>query len=88
MIVAENKEELDKIIKNLERWTDKNLMEVHVEKTKIAVFRNGRKKKEESWNHKGSELEVEKGVIHLGFWFSTTTQYSTHVKKAAGKRND
>ena len=56
VIVAECKEELDKMIRNLERWTDKNLMEVNVEKTKIVVFRNGGSKKEERWNYKNAEL--------------------------------
>ena len=44
-IVAENKEELDKMIRNLEIWTDKNLMEVNVEITKIVVLGNGGRRK-------------------------------------------
>ena len=85
VIVAENKEELDKMIRNLERWTDKNLMEVNVEKTKIVVFGNGGRRKKERWNYKDRELEVVSEFNYLGFWFTATNQYNTHIIKAAGK---
>ena len=52
VIVVESKEELDKMIKNLERWLDKNLIEANVEKTKIAVLRDRGKRKEKVGNIK------------------------------------
>ena len=60
-------------------------MEVNVEKIKIMIFRNGGRRKSESWRYKGENIEVVREFKYLCFWFITKNQYSTNIKKAAGK---
>lgn len=85
VLVAENGEDLNRMLKSLQKWTDKNKMEVNISKSKIMIFRNGGKRKAENWKYKEEELEVVGEFNYLGFWFSTRNRYSLHVNKAAGK---
>ncbi|XP_028982071.1 uncharacterized protein LOC114841315 [Diachasma alloeum] len=84
-IVAEEGSELKRMLKTLEKWADGNEMEVSVEKTKIMVFRNGGRRRKESWEYKGKKLEVVNEFKYLGFWFTTKNTYSRHAKKLTGK---
>ena len=87
-LVAEDGRELTSMLKTLERWSHRNQMEVNVEKTKIMVFRNGGRRKSERWRYKGENIEVVREFKYLGFWFTTKSQYSVNIKKAAGKHNN
>lgn len=85
VLVAECGEELDKMLKTLEKWSTENLMEVNVGKTKILIFNNGGPKRQEKWVYKGETIEIVNEFKYLGFWFTTKNQYNTHARKCAGK---
>ncbi|XP_015122683.1 uncharacterized protein LOC107045068 [Diachasma alloeum] len=84
-VVAEEGAELGKMLRTLERWADENWMEVSVEKTKIMIFRKGRRKSAESWKYKGKEVEIVKEFKYLGFWFTTRNTFEKQSRKLAGK---
>lgn len=74
------------MLKPLERYVDKNKMEVNAEKSKIVIFKKaGRVKKEDMWKFKGKEIEIVDKYKYLGFWFSTSNTYSKHLKTQGNK---
>ena len=84
-LVAEDERELTSMLKTLKRLTDQNQMDVNLEKTKIMIFRNGGRRKSDSWKYKGENIEVVREFKYVDFWFTTQNQYSTNIKKAARK---
>ncbi|XP_051173701.1 uncharacterized protein LOC127289664 [Leptopilina boulardi] len=57
-LIAEDGKALREMMIILEKWTDRNLMEVDTKKTKIMVFRRGGRRKKEKWTYKKEEIEV------------------------------
>ncbi|XP_053596255.1 uncharacterized protein LOC128668113 [Microplitis demolitor] len=85
-LVADTEEELRGMLKELERYTEENKMEVNVEKTKILICRNGgRKKKGKKWMYKGSEVEEVKEFKYLGYHFTTRNSAGKQKKELAQK---
>lgn len=55
-------------------------------KTKVMIFRNGGKiKNEEKWNLKGEEVKIVNNFKYLGYWFTSKNSIWMHGKKTAGK---
>ncbi|XP_034935878.1 uncharacterized protein [Chelonus insularis] len=85
-IVAESGEELTKMLKSLEKYVDKNRLEVNVRKTKIMVFKNGgRSKDNEKWYFKENTIEVVKEFKYLGYWFTAANKATVHMERMASK---
>lgn len=85
-VVAENARELGKMLKSLEKYVKKNGLTVNTDKTKIIVFRNGgKRKKNESWNFNGIDLEVMKEFRYLGYWFTVGNSMEKQILTMACK---
>lgn len=59
-------------------------MAVNGRKTKLMLFRNGRRR-EEKWWYRGEEIEVVNEYKYLGYWFTTKNTYSLHIRKMTNK---
>lgn len=85
-ILAEEADELKKMLKILEKYVEKTKMEVNVKKTKIMVFRRGdKRKKDEGWKFKDEIIEVVNEFKYLGFLLSTNNTLKKHLNMVAGK---
>lgn len=70
-LTAASAEELQSMLKNLEKFYDMNKMIADTDDTKIMVFENsGRTKRRKKWIFTSESLEVLKNYKYLGFWFS------------------
>lgn len=57
--VADMREGLQSMLRDIERYSKRNEMLMNKGKTKIMVFQNGgRRKREDKWVYKGKELEI------------------------------
>lgn len=85
--IAENEEDLKKMLKELEKYVKENKMKVNVKKTKILVCRNGGriKKGKREWRYEGKEVEEVKDFKYLGFWFTTRNGLGKQRKEMAKK---
>ena len=71
-IVADEAEDLQLMLDELEKMNRKNRMVVNRNKTKIMVFRNGGKfNKREKIKYKGEEVQIVNEFKYLGFWFTS-----------------
>lgn len=85
-LVAENPEDLQRMLRALEKYADRNRLVVSEAKTKIMVFRNGGKRLEqEAWKYKGHSIEVVSEFKYLGYWFSTKGIAARHLREMTGK---
>lgn len=73
------------MVKTLEKWVERNKMEVNVDKTKIMIFRNGGKIKKNKWIYKGEEIEIVNEFKYLGYWFTTRNCEGRQAKWMAAK---
>ena len=64
-------EDLKRMLKIMEKFVRKVKMEINVDKTKIMIFQNGGRRKEEKWEFCKREVEVVNQFKYLGYWFST-----------------
>ncbi|XP_043477868.1 uncharacterized protein LOC122508520 [Leptopilina heterotoma] len=85
VLLAEDGQELERMLKTLERWSDENQLEVNTDKTKILVFSNGGRRSKKEWKYKEVQLEIVQKFKYLGFWFTTKNSYKAHINKAIGK---
>ena len=84
--IADSKEGIQSMVGDLEKFCEKNKMEVNAKKTKIMIFRNGGKlKKGEKVKFNNEELEIVKEYKYLGIWLAQANSYNNHIKKTARK---
>lgn len=73
-IVAESASELQKMLKSLQTFTEKNKLKVNTKKTKVMVFKNGGKSsKGEKWTFEGEDIEVVNQFKYLGYTLMSKT---------------
>lgn len=85
-VVAESASELEKVLRTLERYMEKNKLIINTQKSKVMIFRNGGKSgKGEEWKLNGEKVEVEKEFRYLGYTFTTKNGTERHVECMAGK---
>lgn len=77
---------LQKLIRKLEQFCEKWNLKVNVKKTKITVFKNGAKlKNEEKWVYKSEKLEVMNTFNYLGVRFSFNSKWRQHLIASSQK---
>jgi len=89
VILAEKEEELEAMIRRLERYLEGKGLELNAEKSKIVRFRRaGGRMRERVWKWKGKRIEVVKEFKYLGYVVSRNGRQEAHirdrVKKAGG----
>jgi len=89
VILADREEELEAMIRRLERYMEGKDLELNVEKTKIVGFRKaGGRMRERVWKWKGKRIEVVNEFKYLGYVVSRNGKQEAHirdrVKKAGG----
>lgn len=87
LIMADNPEGLSEMIKELEKYVDKDKLKVNAKKTKIMIFRNGGRNERKKWYYKGEKLEVVNSFKYLGYTFTTKNSHSKHMEIMKNKAN-
>lgn len=81
VILAEDREVLQKMIKNLENYCIQWNMVVNLAKSKIMVFRNGgRLSTNEKWIYHNQEIEIVNEYIYLGVTLTPKMTFTKHVE--------
>lgn len=88
VIVAITKEEMESLIKRMEKYLSKKEMTLSTQKSKIVRFSKsrGREPKEE-WYWKGERLEKVKTFKYLGYTFQKNGNHDCHIKELRKKAN-
>ncbi|XP_075157635.1 uncharacterized protein LOC142230902 [Haematobia irritans] len=82
VLLADEKETLQDMIYNLERYCKQWNMLVNLEKSKIMIFRNGgRVTKEEKWTYLNQNIEIVNEFCYLGVIFTPKMSFTKHVEK-------
>ena len=84
VLLADETEDLRSMLTRLEKYVDRNKLTVNIKKTKILIFKKGRRNKVEK-KFKSMELERVKEYKYLGVWFSTGNTFEKHIKIMSGK---
>ncbi|CAD6236615.1 GSCOCG00012472001-RA-CDS [Cotesia congregata] len=85
-IIVESAPELQKMLRSLQIFTERNKLKVNTKKTKVMVFRNGGKgSKDEKWTFKGENIEVVNQFKYLGYTFTSKHSTRRHVEEMVGK---
>lgn len=85
-LLARNRAEMKEIIMRFERYVDRKKLEVNVQKSKIMVFKKGRrKKKKEDLFWKGEIIEEVEEFKYLGFTFKRNGRHDKHVAEVFQK---
>lgn len=72
----------------LEKYNDKNKLELNVEKTKVLIFHKGRlRDKMYQFNYKQKQIEIVKNFNYLGIKFSSSGAISTMAKDIVDRSN-
>ena len=69
ILLADDQQSLKDSIKNLENFTTKNKMTLSLTKSKIVIFKKGRRELDRRWKWKEEEMEVVDGYKYLGVYF-------------------
>ena len=69
VIIAETKEEMERLIKYLNKYFQDKELEVNAEKSKIMVFCKGKSRMKGEWKWKGKEIEEVIEFKYLGYTF-------------------
>lgn len=86
VILADTKEGLQDMLRELEKYCRRNELVVNTKKTKVMVWKNkGKRSKEEKWYYGGEELEIVKEYKYLGFWVTSTNSLGLHLRKMGSK---
>lgn len=82
VLLAEDIEVLQKMIKKLENYCELWSLEVNLTKSKIMVYRNGGKtSKNEKWYFKEEEIEIVNEYNYLGMILTPKMVFTKHVQK-------
>lgn len=88
VIVAKNENEMEGMIRNMERYVKRKKLEVNVEKTKMMVFRKGKgRSREKEWKWEGEKIEKVKEFKYLGYMLNERNNSRSHVKEVVRKAN-
>ena len=70
VVMAEREEEIESMIRRMEKYMEKKRLEVNVEKTKVIRFRKGGgRERVMEWRWKGRRVEEVKEFKYLGYVF-------------------
>ncbi|XP_024883228.1 uncharacterized protein LOC112461981 [Temnothorax curvispinosus] len=84
--VAEDEEEMKRMLKRLERYLDRKKLRVNVGKTKVMRFRKGGgKMKKVKWSWKEEEIEEVKEFCYLGYTFQKNGEQDAHINERVRK---
>ena len=87
VLLAETPEGLQKIFNSLSKYTHKWDLTLNTNKTKVVVFRNGGKLRDnEKWYYNGCQLESVNEFNYLGILFFYNSKFSRTQKRAAEQR--
>lgn len=92
VLLADDREVLQRMIDKLECYCDNWNMVVNTEKSKILVFKaGGRQAGADQWSFKGNQIEVVKKYCYLGVIFTQQLSFKEHIldreKKAKNNLN-
>ncbi|KAL1447284.1 hypothetical protein WDU94_007617, partial [Cyamophila willieti] len=86
VVLSHSKIDLQKKMKAIEEYCERNKLEVNAEKTKVVVFRkSGKLSAQDKFYHMGAEIEVAKTFTYLGVVFSSSGLYRIHMQQALSK---
>ncbi|CAD6234564.1 GSCOCG00001987001-RA-CDS [Cotesia congregata] len=85
--IADTPEGLKEMLKEIEKYADKNRLKVNAKKTKIMVFKNGGRAVKNEWCYKGEKLEVVNNFKYLGYTFTTKNTHNKHMREMKNKAN-
>ena len=88
-MVAKREEELDLLMRRLEKCFDRKRLTLNAEKSKVMVFKKGgggggRERKWE-WKWKGKQIETVKEFVYLGVRFQSSGKWVKHVREGVKK---
>lgn len=88
VLLAKSGPELKQMMLRLEKYTDKRDLVLNPQKTKVMVFKKGRRKKEEdteTWDWKGEKIEAVRDFKYLGYVFQRNNGREEHMSDVAKK---
>ena len=82
VLLAKSEWEMKEMIKRFEKYIKKKKMILNVEKSKIVVFKKGRRgKNKEEWIWDGAKIEETSEFKYLGFTFIKNGHLMGHIKE-------
>lgn len=74
MVVAKREEELELLMRKLEKYLDRKMLTLNAEKSKVMVFKKGRGGRERKWEWKwkGKQIETFREFVYLGVRFQSS----------------
>ena len=86
VLLAGKEEEMESMIRRLERYLDGKNLEVNVDKTKVVRFRKGGgRDRKVDWKRKGKEMEEVKEFKYLGYVFKKSGGQEAHIQDRVKK---
>ena len=86
VVMAEREEEMESMIRRMEKYMEKKRLEVNVEKTQIIRFRKGGgRARVMEWRWKGRRIEEVKEFKYLGYVFKKNGRKKAHVRDRVKK---
>ena len=79
-IIAKTKEEIERMIKYLNKYFKDKEREVNSEKTKTMVFSKGKSRKKGEWKWKDQEIERVREFKYLGYTFKYNNKNDAHIQ--------
>ena len=86
-LIANDSDDLQRALNNLERYCDKNSLVVNIAKSKLVIFHKGRLPKSEIF-YKQPQLERVNEFTYLGITLSSQMSFSSHLKSLVMKANE
>ncbi|KAH0813872.1 hypothetical protein GEV33_008919 [Tenebrio molitor] len=88
VIVEKSEREMKEMMRNLEKYVRKKKLGVNVEKTKMMVFNEKKRKNEESeWKWEESKIERVSEFKYLGYTFNERATDKAQVREVVRKAN-
>lgn len=86
VVMAEKEEEMESMIRRMEKYMEKKRPEVNVGKTKIIRFRTGGgRERRVEWRWKGKRIEEVKEFKYLGYVFKQSGGQEAHIRDRVKK---
>ena len=83
VIFANSSVDLQNAIDEFERYCIKWKLKVNTEKSKIVIFKKGRRRLDEMWTYGGNEITITKQMNYLGIIISSNGSHNkTQIKLA------
>lgn len=89
VLIAETPEELQEMLKVLNRYANRKRLTVNVDKSKVMRFAPGSRVSNVRWTYNGEQLEEVRTFKYLGYVFQINGGSSSHVQEmvSAAKRS-